>query len=126
MSETEPEDATGVGEVVDPTATGIFSGISRRLFLRGSVGLAAVGAAVATMPGLSGALVATENEAPAAEDGASTAVEGGTAGASNLTEPLIAHVRDLQTGEMSLFVGEREITLNDPGLASRLAGAAGK
>jgi len=41
-----------------------------------------------------------------------------------MTEPLIAHITDLQTGEMSLYMGEREFTINDPGLASRLFGAA--
>jgi hypothetical protein len=61
------------------------------------------------MPGLSGARTATESEAPVVEDGASTAgVDGVATGMSNLTEPLIAHIKDLQTGEISLFIGERD------------------
>jgi hypothetical protein len=40
-----------------------------------------------------------------------------------LSEPLIAHVRDLATGEIGLFSGTREITLLDPRLAARLVGA---
>jgi hypothetical protein len=112
-------------EMIEPPTVGLISGFSRRLFLRGSVGLAAAGAAVAAMPGLSGALAATENEAPGVEDAASTAAEGAASGPTTLAEPLIAHVKDLQTGEMSLFFGEKEITFNDPGLASKLAGAAG-
>jgi hypothetical protein len=125
VGETEVEDSTSVSEVIDQPTTGLVAGFSRRLFLRGSVGLAAAGAAVAAMPGLSGALAATENEAPEVEDAASAAgVEGAAAGTSNLTEPLIAHVKDLQTGEMSLFFGEKEISFSDPGLASQLFGAA--
>ena len=42
-----------------------------------------------------------------------------------LTEPLVAHVRDLATGEIGLFSGTREITLLDPQLAARLARAIG-
>ena len=37
-----------------------------------------------------------------------------------MTEDLVAHVRDLGTGEINLFVGERQIVLNDPGLARAL------
>jgi len=72
------------------------------------------------MPGLPGFLTAAEGEAPAADDAATSAV----AGTPTMTEPLIAHITDLQTGEMSLYMGEREFTINDPGLASRLFGAA--
>jgi hypothetical protein len=42
-----------------------------------------------------------------------------------LSEPLVAHVRDLATGEIGLFSGTREITLLDPQLAARLARAIG-
>jgi hypothetical protein len=123
MSNNE-QDQVIDSDIVGPTTVGLLSGFSRRLFLRGTVGLAAAGAAVAAMPGLSGALTAAENEAPGVEDAATSAgVEGASTGASSLAEPLIAHVKDLQTGEMSLFFGEKEITFNDPGLASRLAGA---
>jgi hypothetical protein len=41
-----------------------------------------------------------------------------------MTEPLIAHVKDLQTGEISLYMGEREFTYLDPTLAARLVRAA--
>jgi hypothetical protein len=127
MSDAEPGEAPKTTELVDNSTTGIVSGFSRRLFIRGSVGLAAASAAVAAVPGLSGALAATENEAPGVEDAASTAgAQEAATGTSSLAQPLIAHVKDLQTGEMSLFFGEDEITVKDPGLASRLAGAARK
>jgi hypothetical protein len=41
-----------------------------------------------------------------------------------LTETLVAHVKDLQSGEISLFIGEREITYSDPKLAAVLHQAA--
>ena len=125
MSDAEQDNALKATEIVEQTSVGRVSGFTRRVFLRGSVGLAAAGAAVATVPGLSSALVATENETPAVDGAASTAgVEGVATGSSNFAEPLIAHVKDLQTGEMSLFFGEKEISFNDPGLASRLFRAA--
>ena len=37
-----------------------------------------------------------------------------------MTEPLVAHVRDLATGEIGLFSGTREIVFHDPALAARL------
>jgi hypothetical protein len=42
---------------------------------------------------------------------------------ATLAEPLVAHVRDLTTGEISLMVGEREIIFRDPGLVVRLLNA---
>jgi hypothetical protein len=42
------------------------------------------------------------------------------------TEPLIAHVRDLHTGEIALMVGTREVIYKDRELAARLAVAARK
>ena len=93
--------------------------LSRRAFLiRGSVGAAAV-AVGSAMPNLSGLLTTTADEAPAADDTAAAAL----AEAPTSTEPLIAHVTDLQSGEMSVYMGEREFTFNDPSLARRLFGA---
>ena len=40
-----------------------------------------------------------------------------------MTEPLVAHVRDLATGEIGLFSGTREITVLDPRLAAALVRA---
>jgi hypothetical protein len=88
----------------------------RRVFLtRGSVAVAAAGV-VASVPGLASGLIAAEEEAP--EAGA--VFEGG---AATMTEPLVAHVRDLATGEIGLFSGTQEIVFHDPGLAVRLFNA---
>ena len=90
--------------------------INRRMFLvRGSMAAAAAGAATVIPLGP----LFTETEGPAAE----SAAAGGEAAATT-TEPLVAHVRDLQSGEIGLYSGDREIILHDTGLANRLFNAA--
>jgi hypothetical protein len=37
-----------------------------------------------------------------------------------MTEPLVAHVRDIATGEIGLFSGTHEVVFHDPALAARL------
>jgi hypothetical protein len=94
-----------------------MNAFGRRVFLtRGSMAVAAVGM-VSAVPGLAGALVATEEEAPAAE----SVVQGE---AATMLEPLVAHVRDLATGEIGVFSGTREVVFHDPGLAARLFNAS--
>jgi hypothetical protein len=39
-------------------------------------------------------------------------------------EPLIAHITNLATGEISLLVGTREVVYRDPVMANRLMAAA--
>ena len=41
-----------------------------------------------------------------------------------LSEPLVAQVKDMTTGEMSLFQGEREVVVRIPALARSLLSAA--
>jgi hypothetical protein len=85
----------------------------RRVFLtRGSIAVAAAGVMTA-VPGLASGLVVAEEEAP----GAASVVEGE---APTMTEPLVAHVRDLATGEIGLFSGTQEVVFHDPALAARL------
>ena len=74
---------------------------------------------LSSVPGLSSLLGAAESEAPAAD----ATVAGTDAGAASLSDPLVAHVRDLSTGEISLFNGTREVIVRDPQLANRLARA---
>ena len=85
--------------------------------VRSTVALGAAGVA-ASFPALAPALNDAEAEAPEAE--AWTA----SASAPDLSESLIAHVKDLSTGEISLYSGTREFVVRDPGLAARLANAA--
>ena len=39
---------------------------------------------------------------------------------ASITEPIVARVNDLATGEIQMFFGTQELTYNDPQLAARL------
>jgi hypothetical protein len=96
--------------------------VSRRVFLRnGSLTVAAAGL-VSAMPGLPALLSEVAPDAPAADTAAADA--SGLA-SGPLAESLVVQVRNLQTGDMSLYLGEREILYRDPGLASRIMHATG-
>lgn len=98
--------------------------VTRRSFLRNS-GLAVAAAGVMSQVPLLGNLVtAGEADAPAATAATDTAVAGTGEGTATLTEPLVAHVRDLSTGEIGIFNGTREVIYHDPQLAARLFRAA--
>ncbi|HEX3540781.1 MAG TPA: hypothetical protein VHT75_10110 [Acidimicrobiales bacterium] len=56
------------------------------------------------------------------------ATEAATAGGEipqgfQMSADVVAHVKDLGTGEINLFVGERQIQLNDPALARAIVRA---
>ena len=88
-----------------------MNNLSRRRFLtHSSLGVAFVGA-VAAVPGLSAVL---KLPAPATPIGSQPALAG----------PLVAHVRDLASGEVSIMVGTREVIERDRDLATRLYAAA--
>jgi hypothetical protein len=95
--------------------------MSRRTVLRtGTIGAAAVGA-VTAFPGLLGGLTAGEPEASArASDGTAAATKAEALSASAFQEPIVAHITDAAAGDMSLYVGEREIPYRDPALVHKL------
>jgi hypothetical protein len=96
-----------------------MSGISRRAFLiRSSMGAAAA-AVMTALPGLPSVVTTSGEEAPAADEATASVLS-----SVSSAQPLIAHVSDLRSGQISLFVGEREFTVVDKGLAGRLFGAA--
>lgn len=85
--------------------------VTRRGFIKKtSAGAAALGA-MAAVPGLTVAHAAA-------------GVQGSGLTAAELREPLVAHVRNVATGEIAVLVGEREIIIQDRELAARLARAA--
>jgi hypothetical protein len=55
---------------------------------------------------------------PPASEAAATGAE--IPGEFQMSEALVAHVRDVGSGEMHLFVGERQVVVNDPALARAL------
>lgn len=103
-----------------PQAAGRRAGLSRRTFLRRGTFTAAAVAVAGSVPGISTLVASTTAEAPAVDTGISDAADDGGA----LTEPLVAHVKDLSSGEISLFQGEREVIVHAPALARSLMSAA--
>jgi len=94
--------------------------LNRRDFLkRGSMAVAAAGVASAVpmaLPTLAGAVTTAPTNA---EDTGEDAETGG-----HLDRPLVAHVRDLYTGEIGLFYGDHEVVYRDRKLAAQLHRAA--
>jgi anaerobic selenocysteine-containing dehydrogenase len=92
--------------------------VSRRGFLKqaGAAAVVAVaGTSLATTPaGVAGALASR----PAAHELALTPEETLKSG-----EDLVAQVVDAKTGEISLFIGQRQVTLHDKTVAARLVRA---
>ena len=84
--------------------------VSRRTFLsRGSVGLTL--GALAMVPGAAAIL---KLPAPPVTAGAQ----------AGLTEPLVAHVRDVTSGEIVLMAGTTQVVVRDVDLAGRMYAAA--
>jgi hypothetical protein len=100
-----------------------MSEVSRRSFLKGGSAAVVAAGAISAIPGLPAVVGVLETQGPADAAAADAGVSDADASAV-LSEPLIAHVRDLGTGEIGLFSGTREITVLDPQLAARLIKAA--
>jgi nitrous oxide reductase len=96
--------------------------LSRRSFLHRGAFTAAAVAVAGSVPALSGLVAGTAPEAPAVDAGVNEAADDSGA----LTEPLVAQLKDLTTGEISLFQGEREVVVRSPELARSLLSAAQK
>src|SRR5579875_275849 len=97
-----------------------MSRVSRRLFLvRGSLGVAAAGVAAA-IPGIGGLASSAPEGAPEV-DGAAGDLATSTAGPDGA---VAAHIRDLATGEISIYSGDSQVIYRDPALAARLVQAS--
>jgi hypothetical protein len=89
--------------------------LSRRSFLRnGSVTVVAAGV-VTAIPGLSSLLTASAADVPALDGTVTNVVEDPSLGSE-----LVAHVRDLATGEIAVYHGTEEFTFHDREMAARL------
>ena len=88
--------------------------IGRRAVLRAGVMSAAAAGAVAAFPGALAGLVTAGPEASAA----APELEG-MAG-EELSAPIVAHITDAASGQVSLYVGEREVVYRDAQLVQRL------
>ena len=91
--------------------------VSRRGLLRnGSLAVVGVGL-VGAVPAFSSGLAPQAPNASAAVS--SPAIAALPAGAS-LDGPLVAHVKNLSTGEIGVYMGTSEVTFRDPQLAAKL------
>jgi hypothetical protein len=54
------------------------------------------------------------------------AAEAGSGAATDMTEPVVAHVVNASTGEINLYQGEQMIAARSPALAQALAKLAAK
>lgn len=91
-------------------------GLTRRSFLRNTgVAVAVVGAAAAVPVATSSAL---KGHSPLVESNTAWEAAGSSLG------PLTAHVKNARTGEISVYVGTREVTIRDQEIARRLVNAA--
>lgn len=95
------------------------SPFSRRAFLRTGT-LGAITAGVIGVPGLSGLLGEASTAAP---EVTGTASEAETV-VPAISGPIVAHVIDAASGDVSLYIGEREVVARDPLLVERLLRAA--
>jgi len=86
--------------------------------------VAAAAGAASAIPGLTSAIGVAQSEAPALDsataDAATTDATGAGAGMADAGAPLVAHVRDLSTGEIGVFNGTTEIVVRDPRLADSI------
>ncbi len=92
--------------------------LNRRQFLqKGSLAVAAAGVATA-LPGI-GALL--DDEAPAVAPEAPAAVDSAV---PTMSDPVMARVTDISSGEVQMFFGTNSSIVRDPELAARLLRAA--
>ena len=90
--------------------------VSRRGLLRnGSLAVVGVGLAGAVPAGLA----AKASDASAADRSPASESPALPTGAS-LDGPLVAHVKDLSSGEIGVYMGTSEVTFRDPHLAAKL------
>ena len=106
--------APGSGEppgIAEPELRPSRSGLTRRAFLvRGSLAAGAA-ALIGSVPGVGNILTTAESESPEIEGvggsaaGAGAAAAAGTEFGPEMSQPIVAHVIDLSTGEINLYQG---------------------
>jgi hypothetical protein len=99
--------------------------LDRRAFLTRSSLLAAAAGVAAVVPGALGALTAEAPEVDAAASDASAVGSDDLGAVADTGEPLVAHVRDVSTGEISIFSGTREVVIQNASLARSILRAGG-
>ena len=96
-----------------------MSEFSRRIFLKRGTAAVALAGAASAIPGLPALVGIADTQAPADVGTAESAAED-TGPLASVDGPIIAHIRDLASGEIGLFTGTDEITVHDPQLAASI------
>jgi len=96
-----------------------MSEFSRRVFLKSSTAAIVAAGAIAAVPGLPAVESLAESQGPADAGATSSALSDAESLAAS-SEPIVAHIRDLATGEIGLFSGTGEITVHDPQLVASI------
>jgi len=78
--------------------------------------VAAAGLLASAPAGAMSMLMGSASEAPAIEEETTNLADLG----SGVDGPVVAHIRDIGSGEISVFTGEREVVIRDPAVAARL------
>ncbi len=94
--------------------------INRRAFITRSGAVAAAAGAAVLIPGQIGGAVSRVSNGAAATNLPTAAV---ATSSKEPAAPIIAHLRNAATGEISVFSGSEEFIVHDPALAARLVTA---
>ena len=89
--------------------------VSRRIFFKQAGAVAAAAAVAGAVVVAPAGIASAATSAPSTSDKQLSPEEHLKAG-----EHLVAHVKNARTGEISLFVGHREVTFHDRKVAARL------
>src|SRR5262245_6172318 len=96
-----------------------MSDVSRRAFLSRGAGAAAAGAVLAT----TGLQLGRSSLGRSPSSNPADAAPADAAAAASMSGPVVVHIRDAKTGEVSIFSGETEVAYRDPQLVARVARA---
>jgi hypothetical protein len=97
------------------------SGLTRRAFLvRGSLAAGAA-AVIGSVPGVGNVLTTAEADAPEMEGGGGSAAGAGAEFGPTMSQPIVAHVVNLGTGEINFYQGTAQVVARNPGLAQAIA-----
>jgi nitrous oxide reductase len=97
----------------------VMAEVSRRAFLQTGAGAAAAGAVIAATG------IRPQSASASSTDESEESAAAAAAAAGSLDGPVVVHIQNARSGEMSIFSGEREVTYHDPQLVARLARATG-
>lgn len=97
------------------------SGLTRRTFLVGSSFAAGAAAVISSIPGVANILTTAEADSPEIDGSAGSVAGAGGALGPALSQPIVAHVLDVGTGEINFYQGTAQVVARNPGLAQAIA-----